>query len=339
MQQLNWKALQLRQGCPDSGTTLQRGHLKQDSNMKEEAPPRWSIIFLLWAAAPYVSSGPPRARHKDGLDMQDTGWCLWIIKEKGAEVGRKSFQPSCRSDACERREGRKGWLGRACSAVLRKLWPGWGESSSQFPERWNLHPAGLAGSELLMCSVIGWESPSPIGLWVKAVVDPKGSSWGCLSTMFPAAGFLMGHLSGAPSWLPHSPCLDTLQVTHNRAGGCSLGEWKGLVEPNKLLFSFTPEFLNNIDKTGQKSADGSQNTVFCTEKPDIGEYGLYLQASGLLKTKPRIRHLDSQSSNKNHHRTLSHKLSLENWRQVGIGENTHFLWAASLPKGKRNQLG
>lgn len=243
-------------------------------------------------------------------------WCLW--KERGKEgLVRKSLQCSPEK-------------------VVTRLR---GVLKPKFPERWNLHPAGLAGLELLMCSVIGWESPSPIGLWVKAVVDPKGSSWGCLSTMFPAAGFLMGHLSGAPSWLPHSPCLDTLQVTHNRAGGCSLGEWKGLVEPNKLLFSFTPEFLNNIDKTGQKSADGSQNTVFCTEKPDIGEYGLYLQASGLLKTKPRIRHLDSQSSNKNHHRTLSHKLSLENWRQVGIGENTHFLWAASLPKGKRNQLG
>lgn len=54
------------------------------------------------------------------------------------------------------------------------------------------------------------------------------------------------------------------------------------MEPNS--FSFLPEFLNNID-IGQMSADGCQNIVFLTEKPDIGECGLHLQASGLLKAK------------------------------------------------------
>jgi hypothetical protein len=42
-----------------------------------------------------------------------------------------------------------------------------------------------------MCPVIGFGSLRTPDLWVIPMVDPEGSSWGCQSTMFSAAGFFL----------------------------------------------------------------------------------------------------------------------------------------------------
>lgn len=55
-----------------------------------------------------------------------------------------------------------------------------------------------------------------------------------------------------------------------------------------------------------------QMVVFPIDKVDIDECGLYLQAGELLKIKPRITYLDSQSSSTLCYWTLNHELSLEN---------------------------
>lgn len=107
------------------------------------------------------------------------GKMQWKIKWEAALVGSVSLWPTSHTDSCERREGRKDWVGRLwLQHSLRKPWPGQCGIHESKVTHYRSPESGLSEPDLILLhppiSQCLRAAKRKCGLTVTTLVDPKG---------------------------------------------------------------------------------------------------------------------------------------------------------------------